>query len=81
MGRLSTTECTYLPTYLEGGFFVKSLKEHKDMISGIASGDLCNEPVVVSADLAGEIIVWDKAANVKCRLDKSPGYVTWQIIT
>lgn len=55
----------------DAGCVSKVLREHKDSISDICAGVIADHSIVVSGDLAGELLVWDPHGNLNSRLENS----------
>eukprot|EP00994_Dinema_validum_P000440 NODE_1082_length_1108_cov_57.801700_g831_i0.p1 GENE.NODE_1082_length_1108_cov_57.801700_g831_i0~~NODE_1082_length_1108_cov_57.801700_g831_i0.p1 ORF type:complete len:301 (+),score=91.42 NODE_1082_length_1108_cov_57.801700_g831_i0:80-982(+) len=56
----------------EAGSVTSTLKEHKEVITDISSGDINGESVIVSADIAGEVVIWDKT-RTPTHIEKAAG--------
>ena len=60
----------------DGGSIVKTLGEHKDAITDIASGILGGQPIIASADMAGAIFIRDQQGNAVATIASPAGYST-----
>eukprot|EP00668_Euglena_longa_P041843 GGOE01055122.1.p1 GENE.GGOE01055122.1~~GGOE01055122.1.p1 ORF type:complete len:313 (+),score=11.71 GGOE01055122.1:49-939(+) len=69
----STGAIAVIDVKSEGASVAQIFREHKDFISDISAGTLAGLPVVASADLAGEVLLWDQTGSILARMDKSPG--------
>lgn len=70
---LSTGGISIIEVKNDTGVLVNTLKEHVEVITDVSSGVVLGEMIMVSADLAGEIIVWDSCfkKNLKLCRDQS----------
>eukprot|EP00996_Jenningsia_fusiforme_P001272 NODE_2165_length_1273_cov_38.975490_g1969_i0.p1 GENE.NODE_2165_length_1273_cov_38.975490_g1969_i0~~NODE_2165_length_1273_cov_38.975490_g1969_i0.p1 ORF type:complete len:306 (+),score=45.24 NODE_2165_length_1273_cov_38.975490_g1969_i0:66-983(+) len=69
----STGSISVIEVKGESASLSKVLKEHKEMITDVCAGQIAGRTVVVSADVAGEVLLWDESLNVTARCEKFPG--------
>eukprot|EP01012_Entosiphon_sulcatum_P003483 TRINITY_DN11119_c0_g1_i1.p1 TRINITY_DN11119_c0_g1~~TRINITY_DN11119_c0_g1_i1.p1 ORF type:complete len:310 (+),score=47.35 TRINITY_DN11119_c0_g1_i1:879-1808(+) len=69
----SSGDISVIEIAAETGNTVSVLKEHKEVITDICSGEIGGGPVIISADIAGEIIIWGADLAIKTRLEKITG--------
>jgi len=72
---LSSGAIAVFATTKEGARQSSSLRQHRELITDISSGKVEAENVLVSADVAGEVIIWGADLNAKVHVSKIPGDV------
>jgi WD40 repeat protein len=76
---LSSGAIFVISTSKDGAQLLQTLKQHREVITDIASGTVDREALLVSSDLTGEIIIWNPALEVKSRIEPQHGDVCTSI--
>lgn len=72
---LSTGTVAVIATTKDSGQLLRTLKHHHESITDICSGQVNNQPMVASADLSGEVLLFNAALELKAKVDKFTGDV------